>query len=194
MESAVGYVKKNLLAGLGITDFSQLNPIARQWLEEIANVRVHGETRRRPVELFEEERPHLQPLPETVHDIGTVHGVRASNRFRVTFETNRYSVPAEFASRHLTLKAHPEHVCIYHEERLLARHPRSHDRHGDFEDPDHPKALLARLIEGEAAQRRERSIARRIRLARFPVKKPSTPSTGPGPKRSAANRSCTCSG
>ena len=97
VESAVGYVKKNLLAGLEITDFSQLNPIARQWLDEIANVRVHGETRRRPVEMFEEERPHLQPLPETVHDIGTVHGVRACNRFRVTFETNRYSVPAEYA-------------------------------------------------------------------------------------------------
>ncbi len=35
---------------------------------------------------------------------------------------------------------------------------------------DH-QALLARLIQGEAALRRERSIARRIRLARFPVKK-----------------------
>ena len=35
---------------------------------------------------------------------------------------------------------------------------------------DH-RALLARLVEGEAALRRERSIARRIRLARFPVKK-----------------------
>ena len=31
--------------------------------------------------------------------------------------------------------------------------------------------LLARLLEGEAAQRRDRAIARRIRLARFPVKK-----------------------
>ena len=31
--------------------------------------------------------------------------------------------------------------------------------------------LLARLLEGEAARRRDRSVARRIRLARFPVKK-----------------------
>ena len=31
--------------------------------------------------------------------------------------------------------------------------------------------LLARLLEGEAAQRRDRAVARRIRLARFPVKK-----------------------
>ena len=105
VEAGVGYVKKNLLAGLEIADFSLLNPIARQWLDEVANVRVHGETRRRPVDLFEEERHRLQPLPEAVHDFGNVHGVRASNRFRVTFETNRYSVPAEYASRRLTLKA-----------------------------------------------------------------------------------------
>ena len=31
--------------------------------------------------------------------------------------------------------------------------------------------LLARLVEGEAARRRDRSVARRIRLARFPVQK-----------------------
>ena len=31
--------------------------------------------------------------------------------------------------------------------------------------------LLARLLEGEAARRRDRASARRIRLARFPVRK-----------------------
>ena len=108
----------------------------------MANVRIHSETRRRPVDLFEEERELLQPLPATVHDFGNVHPVRASNRFRVTFEANRYSVPAEYASQRLTLKAWPDRICIYHHDRLVARHPRSYDRHGDFEHPDHPKALL----------------------------------------------------
>lgn len=28
-----------------------------------ANVRLHGETKRRPVDLFAEEQPKLQPLP-----------------------------------------------------------------------------------------------------------------------------------
>ena len=104
VEAGVGYVKRNLLAGLEIADFSHLNPIARQWLDTVANVRIHGETRRRPVDLFEEERDKLQPLPETVHDFANLHAVRASNRFRVTFQTNRYSVPAQYASRRLTLK------------------------------------------------------------------------------------------
>ena len=84
----------------------------------------------------------MHPLPELLYDVGAVHTVRASNRFRVTFDTNRYSVPAEYASQRLTLKSYPERLCIYHHDRLLARHPRSYERHRDFEHPDHPRALL----------------------------------------------------
>ena len=56
---------------------------------------------------------------------------------------NRYSVPAEYAGALLTLKTYPARLCIYHREKLIARHVRSYDRKKDFELPDHPKALLA---------------------------------------------------
>ena len=32
---------------------------------------------------------------------------------------------------------------IYHQDKLIARHPRCYERYQDKEDPDHPKALLA---------------------------------------------------
>ena len=142
VEAGVGYVKKNFLAGLDIPDFRALNPAARHWLDSVANVRVHGETHKRPLDLFALERDQLRPLPELLYDLGAVHTVRASNRFRVTFDTNRYSVPAEYASQRLTLKSYPDRLCIYHHDRLLARHRRSYERHRDFEHPDHPRALL----------------------------------------------------
>ena len=41
------------------------------------------------------------------------------------------------------MKAYPDRLCIYHNGKLIAQHPRSYDRHQDFEDPDHPRALLA---------------------------------------------------
>ncbi len=50
VESGVGYVKKNFLAGLDIPDFSILTPTAIEWLETVANVRLHGETGKKPVE------------------------------------------------------------------------------------------------------------------------------------------------
>ena len=151
VEAGVGYVKKNFLAGLDIPDFRTLNPAARHWLDTVANVRIHGETHKRPLDLFALERDQLRPLPELLYDLGSVHTVRASNRFRVTkraraasgtFDTNRYSVPAEYASQRLTLKSYPDRLCIYHHDRLLARHRRSYERHRDFEHPDHPRALL----------------------------------------------------
>lgn len=142
VESGVGYVKKNFLNGTEFTDFSAVNPAAQAWLNEISNVRIHGETHRRPVDLFAEERGFLRTANPNPYDLARVISLRASSQFRITLDTNRYSVPAEFANQRLTVKAYPDRICIYHQDRLIARHLRSFDRHQDIEDPDHPKALL----------------------------------------------------
>ena len=142
VENAVGYVKKNFLAGMEPGDFKVINPAARLWLDTIANVRIHGETRKKPVEMFAEERACLSRLPSFPYDTGSLSQVRAGKQFRVTFDTNRYSVPAEYAGARLTMKAFTDRLCFYHDHKLIARHTRSYDRHQDIEDPDHPKALL----------------------------------------------------
>lgn len=142
VENAVGYVKKNFLAGLQIPDFRAIQPAASRWMDSVANVRIHGVTRKRPLDLFQEEQPSLQSLPVHPFDIATVSQVRASSQFRVTLDTNRYSVPAEFAGARLLLKTYPDRLCLYFEDKLIARHDRSYDRFQDFEDPDHPKELL----------------------------------------------------
>jgi transposase len=143
VENGVGYVKKNFLAGLDLPVFDAINLAATQWLDTIANVRIHGETKRKPSDMFEEEKSSLLPLPQHPYDIGVIKEVRASSQFRITVDTNHYSVPAEYAGARLTLKSYPERICIYHEGKLLARHSRSYDRNKDFEDPDHPKELIA---------------------------------------------------
>jgi transposase len=142
VENAVGYIKKNFLAGLELSDFAPVNPAARQWLDTVANVRLHGSTKRQPAELFQTEKLKLRPLPIQPYDVGILRGVRASRQFRVTVDTNAYSVPAEYAAAALTLKLYPDQLCLYHNDRLIARHVRCYDRRRDFEHPDHPKALL----------------------------------------------------
>jgi len=143
VENAVGYVKKNFLGGLDIPDFSVVNPAARQWMETIANVRVHGATHKKPVELFKVDRPAMHALPAAPYEVAVSRMVRATNRFRVNLDGNRYSVPAEYAGQRLTLKAYPDRLCIYHNTKLIAQHPRRYDRNQDFEHPDHPRLLLA---------------------------------------------------
>src|SRR5919204_217790 len=114
VENGVGYVKKNVLAGLEIPDFSVLHPAARHWLDTVANARVHGETKTTPITLWHKERPSLRPLPLHPFDIATVSQVRASRQFRITLDTNRYSVPAHYAGQALTLKTYPDRLCLSH--------------------------------------------------------------------------------
>jgi len=142
VENAVGYIKKNFLAGLEPGEFKVINTAARHWLDTVANVRIHGETRKKPLDMFPEEAAALSPLPAFSYDTATIHQARASKQFRVTLDTNRYSVPAEYTGMRLTMKASSDRICLYHDNKLIARHVRSYDRHRDIEDPDHPKALL----------------------------------------------------
>jgi len=66
-----------------------LYPAAKLWLDTVANVRIHGETRKKPVEMLLSER--LLPLLQYSYDVATVSSVRASSQFRVTLDSNRYS-------------------------------------------------------------------------------------------------------
>jgi transposase len=142
VENAVGYVKKNFLAGLDIPDFRTINPAAINWLEQVANVRVHGTTHKQPAELFKTEKPALTALPAMPCDVATIRPARATNRFRVVVDSNKYSVPSEYAGARLTLKAYADRLCLYHDNKLIAQHSRCYDRHQDIENPDHPRALL----------------------------------------------------
>jgi len=142
VENGVGYVKKNFLAGLEISDFSVVNPAACTWREKIANVRPHGTTRKPPLELFAVEKPAMSALPVTPYDTSVTKTVRANNRFRVALDGNRYSVPAEYAGALLTMKTYSDRLCVYHEGNLIAQHLRSYDRNKDFEHPDHPRELV----------------------------------------------------
>jgi hypothetical protein len=140
VESGVGYVKKNFLRGLELTEFSAIQAAAQVWLDTIANVRIHRETHQRPVDMLQEERPHLTRLNPHPYDIAHTATTIASSQFRITLDTNTYSVPSHYAHRRLTLKAYPDRLCIYFDGQLIARHKRSYDRHQDIEDPEHAKA------------------------------------------------------
>ncbi len=143
VESGVGYVKKNLLSGLKISDFKIMESVTQHWLESVANIRRHGETGRKPVDMLAEDQKCLQPVHPEPYDVGVIKQTRASKQFRVTIDANRYSVPAELAGRRVTVKQYPDRICIYDKDKLVARHVRSYDRRQDIEDPDHPKELLA---------------------------------------------------
>jgi hypothetical protein len=141
VENAVAYVKKNLLAGLELVSLPALNTAAQQWLDTVANVRLHGQTHRRPNDLFAEEQLRLHPLHPHPYPAGRARPA-ANSQFRLTVDANHYSVPARYARHRLSVQVGPERLLVYHEGQLVAEHLRRYDRHQDYEQPDHAQPLL----------------------------------------------------
>ena len=144
VENAVGYVKHNFLSGRPITQFASLNPAVRIWLDQTANIRIHGRTRQRPEDLFLAEKPALKPLPVHPYDCALVRTALVNTQFRIRFESNRYSVPSKYVGCKLILKLYPERLCLYDDQTLVAEHMRSNEQGRDIELSEHAKPLLAR--------------------------------------------------
>ena len=111
VENGVGYVKKNLPAGLALPDFAAMQPRAATWVNTVADVRIHATTRERPIDRFEGERAHLRRLNPAGYDLARICQVRATKQFRVPLDSNHYTVPSRYAGLPLTLKAHADRVC-----------------------------------------------------------------------------------
>lgn len=151
VENAVAYVKGNLLSGLELGDFAALGPACSVWLDTVANVRVHAETRERPIDRLEKERPRLLALADLAGGVGLVGGadgtattrtVRTCRRCRVQVDANRYSVPPLMAGKTLTLQLDDERLRLFDQTHLVAEHRRSYERGRDIVDPRHEKELL----------------------------------------------------
>ncbi len=143
VESAVRYVKRNFLSGRSFSSISQCNTEAFLWRDGKANCRIHGTTKKRPVDLLQEkEQPLLTPLPAIDYDTRITRTVKSTTQALVRFDNNRYSVPFAYASRILTLKVDDQMVNIYDKEQLIARHQRARGNNQVVEDPSHRKGLL----------------------------------------------------
>ncbi len=92
--------------------------------------------------MFETEKKVLGDINILPYDCGVIKTVRANSQFRVVFDTNRYSVPADFASTELTAKIYPDRLIFYHSNNLIAEHRRSYEKYKDFENPEHIKKLI----------------------------------------------------
>jgi len=63
VESSVGHTQKTPLKSKRFHSIEEQNTFLMHWNERWAATRIHGTTKRQVREMFEEERPHLTPLP-----------------------------------------------------------------------------------------------------------------------------------
>lgn len=143
VESGIKFLRGSFLAGYSIVSWPQLQRDADAWRDGVANLRIHGTTRQRPIDRLPQDQAALRPLPERDYDTSIIQAVKANSQAFVSFDANTYSVPWELARASLTLKATPHVLRFFNGQTLVAEHFRSYEKYLPFEKPAHRSGLLA---------------------------------------------------
>jgi transposase len=101
------------------------------WLEDRCKVlwadTAHGRLPGSVADIWEAEKPALMPLP-TAFDGFVELSKRVSPTCLITFDRNRYSVPASFANCAVSLHIYPERLVIVAEGAVICTHVRIIER------------------------------------------------------------------
>jgi len=120
VEALVRYVRSSFFAGLEFTDLDDLNAKARNWLDSVANVRLHGTHKKRPIDLLPQEG--LQPLAGRCYPLPVRERRKVHKDCQVYFQANRYSVPFQYAGREVEVEAAGTQLRIFYAGELIAIH------------------------------------------------------------------------
>jgi transposase len=123
VERPFQYLETNLLNGRTFTSLEHLNEMAMCWLADTADVRVHRETKRRPIDLFAEEKPHLLALPARPYDTARVLYRTVDPEGHIAYLQNFYSVPWQRIGELLPVRVTENEVIVYGPDvKEIARH------------------------------------------------------------------------
>jgi transposase len=143
VERPFHYLEHNCLRRrrLRFDDLGDLNRHAAWWCDTVANVRVHGSTRERPVDRLARERPLMLPLPSLRPEPCQSLGRKVGKDFCVAVDTNRYSVPPRHVDQPATVKLYAERLEVLVGGTVVAVHAVCPSRHQRLVLPEHEEAF-----------------------------------------------------
>lgn len=100
VERPFSYIRKDFFLGRSFRNLEDLNVQLVDWLDTVANVRVHGTTQRIIIEAFAAEQPELQLLPAGRFDAVLKLERRVSHDGMVSVGGNLLQRPRPLPARH----------------------------------------------------------------------------------------------
>jgi transposase len=179
VERPFHYVEVNLLNARTFHSLEHLNDATAHWLRNVADVRLHRETKQRPIDRFQEEVSHLIPLPAQAFDTAEVVYRCVTTEGRITYAQNRYSVPWRYIGLTLPVRITETEIIIYGPQieevarhRLFAKHETGRiselKSHLPRDDSERKYEILKTRFDelGEAASRFFAELVRRRRYGK----------------------------
>jgi len=126
VESDVSYVKNNALKARRFDSLAALNAHLRHWEKHVADLRIHGTTRKQVGACFaESEKPALRPLPDGLFPSFEEAPRKIQRDAYLSFKRAFYEVPPEYIGREVWVRSDGRIVRILNAKRQqIAVHPK----------------------------------------------------------------------
>lgn len=162
VERNIGYVRRSFLCGRSFSGLDDLNAQFKVWQDTEANVRIHGTTGRRPVDLYQEELRVLRSAGAIpIYDTRPCEVRVVGRDCYIRYCGVSYSVDPRGAGRSVTIRPSGERVGdrfeVYLGGELMAAHYRRSKGTVRVTLREHARAIR-RLPRGRAYHRREKGV------------------------------------
>jgi len=138
VESAVGYTKKNFMAGRVFINTLDLETRLSEWMKSYANCRIHGTTKQIPYDQFIKEEKHLlQPVPDCEFSFYESHTRLVAINCHICLDNNYYSVPYQYIDKSVEVRFDKNLIRIYAGNEEIALHPKSIGQGQYVTNPSH---------------------------------------------------------
>ncbi|MBI3097735.1 MAG: transposase [Planctomycetes bacterium] len=113
IERPFSWIDADLLRGTEFTSRDEFRLKTREWLDTVANARVHATTKRVPAEALLEERPSLIRLPEVASPAVARSAIRkVASDGTVCVDASFYPVPAALVGQCVSVRVFPDRIEV----------------------------------------------------------------------------------
>jgi hypothetical protein len=117
VENTIGYIKRDFLYGSYFPDLQSMRVEALKWLDTVANVRIHGTTKRLVKEAFLEVKPYLNT---EFYNIINKENRKVDKTGLISYKGNYFSVPYAYQRKEVSINPMGD---ILHAFDILSGHP-----------------------------------------------------------------------
>jgi len=120
VERPINYIRERFWRGYSFIDLAKVNHDISFWLNNTANIRMHGTHRQIVKERWQKEIPHLGKLPPRDYDTSLKTFRKVCKDCQISYNGNRYIVPHQVVGKKVLLKIKDGTIRIYDDQNLLA--------------------------------------------------------------------------
>lgn len=122
VENCVKYIKKDFFYGSEFDSVEDANLQLLEWLNDVANAKIHNTTNEVPWERLKQELAYLKPLPSIEGPMPIVETRKATKTSLISVKNNKYSIPSKLANKTVQVHLFENRFEIYNNNHLEASH------------------------------------------------------------------------